>query len=232
MPKLNYKKNELNSAMAKDPSTTKSSSKSPGASPREKEPSMAANQVREQAYQQAPTISGIANNPQQAQSIADYLNANPNLTADRSVANIDPGYNLGSSYFNPNNPQVANPIYYQPYNPPAPQQGDPNQKIYMWPNAQGNQQTNVMNQLEPFFKPGYVNRPLTPQQRQIMGIDPNDPNQYVMGPNGQVFGTLMGFNRSNTSMPAGNADQYMSMYESQAQAPQQSARDQAKNLLG
>jgi len=226
MPKM------LPSALAKDPSTTESSSQVPGAGPKEKGRSMAANEVAQQAYQQSSTISGMMNSPQQGQTLGDYVAANPNLAANVSPANIDPGYNLSSSYFNPNNPQVANPIYYQPYNPSGPQQGDFNQKIYMWPNAQGNQQTNVMNQLEPFFKPGYVNRPLTPQQRQIMGIDPNDPNQYVMGPNGQVFGTLMGFNRSNTSMPAGNADQYMSMYESQAQAPQQSARDQAKNLLG
>jgi hypothetical protein len=36
-------------------------------------------------------------------------------------------------------------------------------------------------------------RPLTPQERAARGIDPRDPNNYSILPNGQVMGTLMGW---------------------------------------
>jgi len=34
---------------------------------------------------------------------------------------------------------------------------------------------------------------LTPQDRAAAGIDPRDPNQYWRGPDGNIFGTLMGW---------------------------------------
>lgn len=36
-------------------------------------------------------------------------------------------------------------------------------------------------------------KPIRPQDRARFGIDPRDPNQYSVGPNGEVMGTLMGW---------------------------------------
>jgi hypothetical protein len=42
-------------------------------------------------------------------------------------------------------------------------------------------------------------RPLAPNERAKFGIDPRDPNQYTVGPDGKLFGTLMGWR--NDSRP-------------------------------
>ena len=36
-------------------------------------------------------------------------------------------------------------------------------------------------------------RPIRPNERGRYGIDPRDPNEYQVGPNGQIMGTLMGW---------------------------------------
>lgn len=71
------------------------------------------------------------------------------------------------------------------------------------------------SQLPQFFGGLGDYRPIQPNERGRYGIDPRDPNQYQVGPNGQVMGTLMGWS-PNANM--GNVNQ---VFNRQPQAPAQ-----------
>jgi hypothetical protein len=46
-------------------------------------------------------------------------------------------------------------------------------------------------------------RPVTPEQRPGLGIDPRDPNQYTRMPDGSLFGTYMGWFRDQADAQRG-----------------------------
>ena len=71
------------------------------------------------------------------------------------------------------------------------------------------------SQLPQFFGGLGDYRPIQPNERGRYGIDPRDPNQYQVGPNGEIRGTLMGWS-PNANM--GNVNQIVNR---QQQAPAQ-----------
>lgn len=78
------------------------------------------------------------------------------------------------------------------------------------------------------FAGGGVGRPLTEAERRARGMDPRDPNQYSIMPDGSVVGTLMGWAGMGDKLTPEQIDQ---MWGSKPTMPQASANQGGKYRL-